>query len=124
MCKDLSSLKSVELIFLSVQELNLSTLNDGWKNVWSEIVSQENLLNSTSINFEPVVNIARSVGREGFDKMDERDTYELINDSEDLDGEDPAQLANTSDASTINNGEESSTQIIDEVNENLCIEKT
>ncbi|OWR52859.1 putative Tigger transposable element-derived protein 2 [Danaus plexippus plexippus] len=117
MWKDFSILKCVELICLSVRELKSSTLNACWKNVWPEVVLQENLLDSTSINIEPIVNIARSVGGEGFDDMNERDIYELINDAADLDEEELVQLADTSDANMTNSAEESSMQTVDEGDE-------
>nr|XP_032525925.1 zinc finger and BTB domain-containing protein 11-like [Danaus plexippus plexippus] len=130
MWKDFSILKCVELICLSVRELKSSTLNACWKNVWPEVVLQENLLDSTSINIEPIVNIARSVGGEGFDDMNERDIYELINDAADLDEEELVQLADTSDANMTNSAEESSMQTVDEgdeqsffrVSEGICHE--
>jgi len=122
MWKDFSVLKCVELIFLSVQELKSSTLNACWKNIWPEVVLQENLLCATSLNIEPIVNMARSVGGDGFDDMNEGDIYELINNAEDLDEEELVQLADTSHLNNINSAEGSLAQIIDDVDENLCTE--
>ena len=52
--------------------------------------------------------------------IEEGDINELINNAEDLDEEELVQLA---DVSIINGTEESSMEIIDEVDENLCIDQ-
>ena len=75
------------------------------KNIWPEIVLQENFINPTNINSEPKVIIARSV-----------------NDAEQLDEEELVQLRDISDPKIINSSVESLMQIIEEIDENLCIE--
>ncbi|XP_023237614.1 tigger transposable element-derived protein 1-like [Centruroides sculpturatus] len=105
--KDFSILNSIEIISLSLKKLKCSTLNACWGKLWPEVVIREDRLTSVTTEVNRIINIAHTLGGEGFVDMNEEDVIELINTNQQLDEEELMQLAELSESS----GEEDSLQI-------------
>ncbi|XP_071053568.1 tigger transposable element-derived protein 1-like [Onthophagus taurus] len=76
--KRFTILDCINHISSSIKELKPSTLNSCWKNLWPEAVEKDNLMDPDHNEVLDAVEVAKSVGREGFDDMNVEDIQELL----------------------------------------------
>ncbi|XP_023214392.1 tigger transposable element-derived protein 1-like [Centruroides sculpturatus] len=117
--KDFSILNSIEIISISLKKLKCSTLNACWEKLWPEVVIREDCLTFVTTEVNRIIDIAHTLGGEGFVDMNEEDVIELINTNQQLDEEELMQLAELSESS----GEEDSLQNFCEAEQHFNLEK-
>lgn len=78
--KNFSIKDCIEIISLSLKELKITTLNRCWKKVWPEAVEKETLLESAENEVSDILELARTIGEEGFVDMNGDDIQCLLED--------------------------------------------
>ncbi|GLV46176.1 hypothetical protein CBL_02892 [Carabus blaptoides fortunei] len=76
--KHFSIVNCIEIIALSLKEIKPSTLNACWKNVWPQSVYSGNVVEPAETEISTIVQLAKSVGGDGFDDMTTEDVQKLL----------------------------------------------
>jgi len=71
-------LDCINLINLSITEIKPTTLHACWKNLWPEAIQGDSLNEPAENRMDAIVDLAKSLGGEGFDDMTVEDIQELL----------------------------------------------
>lgn len=80
--KNFTISKCVTHVASSVAELKNSTLNACWKQIWPGVVGERHVVSSTDILLANIIDLAHSIGGEGFDDLEVPDIEELFEEEE------------------------------------------
>lgn len=80
--KNFTILDCVKHIALSYTGIKQTTLNSGWKKLWPNVVKNEHSLSTLNDEYSQIVQMAHSLGGEGFDDFTDDDIAELMADKE------------------------------------------
>ena len=111
-----------EIIALAMRELKTPTLNYCWKNISPESVRNSNVTYSMFIETKQIINIAHSLGGEGFEYLHKEDIFELINNDNALDKKELLQIADNSQVNDTNTITESSVFVANEYEKQLNLD--
>ncbi|XP_017796951.1 PREDICTED: tigger transposable element-derived protein 1-like [Habropoda laboriosa] len=117
--KQFSIKHSIDIISLSLKVLKTSTLNACWKKIWPSSVEIENVLESSENEIGGILELAKSIGGEGFVDMAIEDVQDLLVEEE-VDEADLMEMA--SEVGNQIDSEDNSTAEDCEVN-NLTLKK-
>ena len=80
--KNFTILDCVKHIALSYTAIKQTTLNSCWKKLWSNVVKNEHSISTLNDEYSQIVQMAHSLGGEGFDDFTDDDIAELMADKE------------------------------------------
>ena len=78
--KKFTILDCVKHVGLAYKEIRPTTLNACWRQIWPEVVSNDNVLISNKDEFSKIINLSKSLGGEGFEDLNKNDIEELFTD--------------------------------------------
>ena len=80
--KNFTILDCVKHIALSHTAIKQTTLNSCWKKLWPNVVKNEHSISTLNDEYSQIVQMAHSLGGEGFDDFTDDDIAELMADKE------------------------------------------
>lgn len=80
--KNFTILDCVKHIALSYTAIKQTTLNSCWKKLWPNVVKKEHSISTLNDEYSQIVQMAHSLGGEGFDDFTDDDIAELMADKE------------------------------------------
>lgn len=109
--KKFSILDCVKHVALAYTEIRQSTLQGCWKKLWPAVCESSVSLETLEQQYSEIINLANSIGGEGFDDFSETDILQLMADEE-LDAGDLVDMVNQQ-SQTVNDAEEENAERVD-----------